>query len=191
MSKPLFIAPSTLNSGLTSVSLGLVRALDQIGVRVGFFKPITQTSNLDQKPDLSSHFAKHICNIETPSPISIEEAEAFLNRGEKDLLMEKIVGVYRSFHHNYDVIIVEGLVPEEDTPFSNKLNAEIASNLNAEVILVADAKGMSYLELDKHLKTAAGVFSSSEDPDILGCILNKVTPLDLSLIHISEPTRPY
>ena len=74
------------------------------------------------------------------------------------------------------------MVPEEDTPFSNKLNAEIASNLNAEVILVADAKGMSYIELDKHLKTAAGVFSSSDDPDILGCILNKVTPLDSETI---------
>jgi len=182
MAKSLFIAPSTLNSGLTSVSLGLVRALDQIGVRVGFFKPITQTSNCDQKSDLSSHFAKHICNIETPSPLSIEEAEAFLNRGEKDLLMEKLVGVYHSFHINYDVIIVEGLVPEENTPFSNKLNAEIANNLNAEVILVADAKGMSYHDLDKHLKTEARVFSSSEDPDILGCILNKVTLLNTNNI---------
>lgn len=178
MAKSLFIAPSTLNSGLTSVSLGLVRALDQIGVRVGFFKPITQASISDQKPDLSSHFAKHICNIDTLPPLSIVEAEAFLNRGEKDLLMEKLVGVYRSFHLNYDVIIVEGLVPEEGTPFSNQLNVEIASNLNAEVILVADAKGMSYHDLDKHLKTAAGVFSSSADPDILGCILNKVTLLN-------------
>jgi len=178
MAKSLFIAPSTLNSGLTSVSLGLVRALDQIGVRVGFFKPITQSSLSVQKPDLSSHFAKYICNIETPSPLSITETEAFLNRGEKDLLMEKLVGVYHSFHLNYDVIIVEGLVPEEDTPFSNKLNVEIASNLNAEVILVADAKGMNYHDLDIHLKTAAGIFSSSEDSDILGCILNKVTTLN-------------
>jgi len=178
MAKSLFIAPSTLNAGLTSVSLGLVRALDQIGVRVGFFKPITQTSISDQKPDLSCHFAKHICNINTPSPLTIIEAEAFLNRGEKGLLMEKLVGTYQQFDQNYDVIIVEGLVPEKDTPFSNKLNVEIAKNLNAEVILVADTKGMSNKELDKHLKTAAGVFSSSEDADILGCILNKVTSLN-------------
>lgn len=178
MAKSLFIAPCTLNSGLTSVSLGLVRALDQIGVRVGFFKPITQSSNSDLTPDISSHFAKHICNIETPPPLSIEEVEAFLNRGEKSLLMEKLVGAFHSFDQNYDVIIVEGLVPEKDTPFSNKLNVEIAKNLNAEVILVADTKGMNNQELDKHLKTAAGIFSSSEDADILGCILNKVTPLD-------------
>jgi len=178
MAKSLFIAPSTLNSGLTSVSLGLVRALDQIGVRVGFFKPITQISNHDDKLDLSSHFAKNICNIETAAPLSIEEAEAFLNRGDKDLLMEKLVGVYHSFQQNYDVIIVEGLVPEKNTPFSNKLNVEIANNLNAEVILVVDAKGMSSKGLDKHLKTAARIFSSSEDPDILGCILNKVTSLN-------------
>lgn len=178
MAKSLFIAPSTLNSGLTSVSLGIIRALDQIGVRVGFFKPITQISSDGQKSDLSSHFAKTICNIDTPSPISIEDAEALLNRGEKGLLMEQLVGAYHSFDKDYDVIIVEGLVPEKDTPFSNKLNVEIARNLNAEIILVADPRGMSSNELDKHLKTAAGIFSSSEDPDILGCILNKVAKLN-------------
>ena len=183
MAKSLFIAPSTLNSGLTSVSLGLVRALDQIGVRVGFFKPITQVSTGDSTPDLSRHFAKHICNIDTPSPLSISEAEAFLNRGDKGLLMEKIVGAYHLFDQNYDVIIVEGLVPEKDTPFSNKLNVEIAKNLNAEIILVAETKGMSKQALDKHLKTTAGVFSSSEDADILGCILNKVTPIST---HVSD-----
>jgi phosphate acetyltransferase len=181
MAKSLFIAPSTLNSGLTSVSLGLVRALDQIGVRVGFFKPITQVTSNDINPDLSTHFAKNICNIETPYPLLVTEVEAFLNSGEKDLLMEKLAGSYHSFEMNYDVIIVEGLVPEKNTPFSNKLNVEIAKNLNAEVILVADTKGMSNSELDIHLKTAAGVFSSSEDPDILGCILNKITTLDTDI----------
>ncbi|MFT7184862.1 MAG: phosphate acetyltransferase [Pseudohongiellaceae bacterium] len=183
MAKSLFIAPSTLNSGLTSVSLGLIRALDQIGVRVGFFKPITQVTTSKLGSDLSSHFAKTICNIDTYPPIAIEEAEAFLNRGDKDLLMERLVGAYHSFDKNYDVIIVEGLVPEKDTPFSNKLNVEIAKNLNAEVILVADPKGMSNKDLDKHLKTAAGVFSSPEDPDILGCILNKVTALSTNSIN--------
>jgi len=174
MAKSLFISPSTENSGLTSVSLGLVRALDQIGVRVGFFKPITQASINEGKADLSIHFAKDICNIDGPAPFTIAEAQTYLNHGDKGLLMEKIVGRFHAFNHHYDIIIVEGLVPEQSVPFANQLNVEIANNLNAEVILVTDSKDMSSAELDKHLKSAAQIFSSSEDPDLLGCILNKV-----------------
>ncbi len=174
MAKPLFISPSVQNSGLTSVSLGLVRALDEIGVRVGFYKPITQVQLNEGKTELSIHFAKNISHIDSPTPINIAEAQTYLNRGEKGLLMEKVVGCYQAFQPNYDIIIVEGLVPDQSTPFANQLNVEIANNLNAEVILVTDAKYLTPAELDKHLKTAANAFSSSEHPDLLGCILNKV-----------------
>ena len=103
MAKSLFISPSSHNSGLTSVSLGLVRALDEIGVRVGFFKPITQACTSSNTIDLSVHFAKNICNIDCPPSISLIEAQAFLNRGEKGLLMEKVIGHYHSLKQNYDI----------------------------------------------------------------------------------------
>ncbi len=44
MAKSLFIAPPTsLDSGLTSVCLGLLRALEREGVSVGFYKPFSQS----------------------------------------------------------------------------------------------------------------------------------------------------
>jgi BioD-like phosphotransacetylase family protein len=38
----LFLAPSGFGGGLNSVSLGLIRALERAGLKVGFFKPIAR-----------------------------------------------------------------------------------------------------------------------------------------------------
>lgn len=43
MAKNLYIAPTSMNSGLTSVCLGLLRALERVGVSVGFYKPFRQS----------------------------------------------------------------------------------------------------------------------------------------------------
>lgn len=172
MAKCFFIAPTALNSGLTSVSLGLVRALDNIGVRVGFFKPVAPGSEgtLDQ----SIHFAKELSLIDCPSPISLEDAQMYLSRGDKGLLMEKIIGNFQQIKSQSDVVIVEGLVPDRNEPYTARLNIDIASNLDAEVMLVASPGNMTEQELDKHLEVSAGLFASPEDPDLLGVILNKV-----------------
>ena len=42
MPHSIIIAPAGLGTGLTTTVLGLVQALEQMGVRVGFFKPIAQ-----------------------------------------------------------------------------------------------------------------------------------------------------
>src|SRR5690554_7139867 len=56
--KALFVAPTGLNSGLTSICLGLVRALDSVGLRVGFCKPVSQPREAGDTVDRSIHFAR-------------------------------------------------------------------------------------------------------------------------------------
>lgn len=197
MAKSFFIAPTAKNAGLTSVSLGLLRALDEIGVRVGFFKPITQT--FPGKQDHSIHFANAINHIETPKAIHMSEAQAFISRGDKGLLMEKISANYHQVKQQYDVIIIEGIVPIQDQAYSSELNKDIANSLDSEIILLIP---MSFLvpphtaeQLDKHIHNAIGTFSSVKK-NIIGCILNKVSPthfLDANEngLHISESALPH
>ncbi len=174
MSKSFFIAPTALNSGLTSVSLGLVRALDKIGVRVGFFKPITPgDESSSEHADESVHFAKAISRGESPQPILLAEAQRLMSKGDNGLLMEKVIENYQQVIVNNDVVIVEGLVPDRNEPYTARLNIDIASNLDAQVILVTSPRNMTPAELDNHLELAAGLFASAEDPDVLGVILNK------------------
>ena len=170
MSKCFFIAPTARNSGLTSVSLGLIRSLETLGLNVGFFKPVSIASDLEES---SISFVKTISKIESPTPISLNDAQRLMSHGDKGLLMENVIANYQKVRDLYDILIVEGLVPDNDEPYTSRLNVDIANNLDAEVILVTAPRGMSAAQLDSHLELAAGLFSSPEDPDVLGVILNK------------------
>ena len=175
MSKSFFIAPTAKNAGLTSVSLGLLRALDQIGVNVGFFKPITQIAQ--NKADHSVHFANAINHIESPKPIPLKVAQDYLTKGKKDLLMEEIIENFHKVKKQYDVIIIEGIVPTAEEPHTSVLNKEMANSLDAEIILLVPMSSLptdcSVEEFDDHLKTSLSMFSSIK-AGVIGCVLNKV-----------------
>ena len=192
MAKSFFIAPTAKNAGLTSVSLGLLRALDQIGVRVGFFKPLSQTAIGRQ--DHSIHFARAISHIETPDAIHISDAQAFISRGDKGLLMERISANFHQVQQRYDIIIIEGIVPTQDQAYSSELNKDIANSLDAEIILLAPMSSLKQPhtaeQLDSHIHTAMGTFSSVKK-NIIGCILNKVSSIESqdlkdNGLHITE-----
>jgi len=177
--KTFFIAPTALNSGLTSVCLGLVRAFDNLGVRVSFFKPIAQShshneASEDSSIDQSIQFVKAKTNLSPPAPISLKYAQTLVSQNKMGRLMEEIIALYQQTITDSDVVIVEGLVPDRSQPYTAKLNAEISRNLDAEVLLVASPGSMTALELDEHLELSARLYAAPEDPDVIGCILNKV-----------------
>ena len=179
MAKNLFIAPTSLNSGLTSVCLGLYRALDRVGVRVGFYKPFSQPvydgeSAHNQGQDASVAFIRAHGELSPPDPIDLKQAQKLLNQGKSDLLMEEVVGHYQKVAANADVVIIEGLVPDRSEPYTARLNIEVARNLGAEVILVSAPQDASPDELDEQLDFSARLFAAPSDPDVIGVILNKV-----------------
>ena len=45
-----FVVPTGFGVGLTSISLGMVRALERTGLKVGFCKPIAQPHAGDEGP---------------------------------------------------------------------------------------------------------------------------------------------
>lgn len=180
MAKNLFIAPTALESGLTSVCLGLVRALDRVGVRVGFYKPVAQLVDKGDEEDRSVAFVRARTDLDPPSPISLKQAQNQMNRGKSEMLMEDIVGNYQKTAENVDVVIVEGLVPDRSEAYTARLNVEIARNLDAEVILVSAPGSCDAKELDESLDFSARLFADPEDPDVIGVILNKV----------GQPERP-
>ena len=55
------VIPARKAVGLTSVALGLVRALQRLGVEAGFVKPIAE-----ETPDRSGYFARQIFQMQVP-----------------------------------------------------------------------------------------------------------------------------
>ncbi|MBD3655660.1 MULTISPECIES: phosphate acetyltransferase [Marinobacter] len=179
MAKNLFIAPTSLDSGLTSVCLGLLRSLDRVGVRVGFYKPFSQPAlsgevRGETGEDTSVAFIKARSPLTPPNPISLKEAQKQLNKGHSDLLMETVIGEYHKVASTVDVVVIEGLVPDRTEAYVARLNVETARNLGAEVILVANPSDVTVAELDEHLDFSARLFADPADPDVIGVILNKI-----------------
>ena len=186
MSKAFFISPVGPQAGLTSASYGLVYALEKLGVRVGVYQPI---SYHPKYADSSESFAKYLGKENVTSIISLAEAQALMSEGKSGLLMERIIEHYQRIAEQADVIVVEGIANDRTQPYLMRLNIDIARNLDAQIILVADPKGQSAAELNTHLKVASSLFSNSEDPDVLGVVLNKYA--DITSDNFSKISESY
>ncbi|MBZ2170030.1 phosphate acetyltransferase [Marinobacter sp. F4216] len=196
MAKSLFIAPTSMHSGLTSVCLGLHRALERVGVSVGFYKPFRQAVHHGESvhndgKDASVEFVREHSRVEPPEPISLKEAQQLLNRGKSNYLMERIVGEYQKVAEQVDVVVIEGLVPDRSEAYIARLNVEVARNLASDVILVAAPSDAEPAMLDDELDFSARLYADPSDPDVIAVILNKVgQPDDSNLFLKGIPDQP-
>ncbi|MGL6040047.1 MAG: AAA family ATPase, partial [Deefgea sp.] len=133
-----FIAPTRLNVGLTSVTLGVVRCLQNQGLKVGFVKPVAQDQSACEI-ERSTHFARQICQLEVPDALPANYAIEQVSIDETDDLLEEIITMSMAAGKDADVLVVEGLHPDSSNPFTSQLNTEMALGLQATVIIVTDA----------------------------------------------------
>jgi len=169
-----FVAPTGSGTGLTSICLGLVRALNQKGIKVAFCKPISQVAHSDTGPERSTHMVNQIVGLNPATPISLSYAQQLLALGKDDELMEEMISLYHLSAKDADVVIVEGLVPVANENYIAKLNVLLAKSLNSSIIFVAAKNEYSNAQLNEKIKMSASLFGGINSPKILGCILNKV-----------------
>ncbi|MEK9766274.1 MAG: AAA family ATPase, partial [Thalassolituus sp.] len=171
----IFIAPTDTESGLTTISLGLMQALDARGLKVGFVKPVAPGSAANER---STQLARTVLHLDTPDPMRLNEVQQSISNGMLDRILEDCVGLHASVASDCDVVIIEGLTPDRSEPYTAKLNAEIAKALNADVLLVATAENKSTHEIQSDLKIQVGLFGGAK-ASLMGCIINKAGAPDL------------
>ncbi|MCA5929246.1 AAA family ATPase, partial [Pectobacterium brasiliense] len=132
MPRTIMLIPTGTGVGLTSISLGLIRAIERKGVRLSIFKP--RDSN--DITDLTTAIVRTSSRLPVAEPLTIAHTESLLSQQKKEILLETIVARYHENTRHADIVLVEGLVPTRKHPFAASLNMEIANTLNAEVILV-------------------------------------------------------
>ena len=133
----ILMIPTGEGVGLTSACLGLIYALDCNGIKAGFLKPFSQ--ELPNQVDRTTSLFSHLFQGNTVTSISHEKVLQRLALGERDELLEEAVSIHRNVAANYDVIIVEGLLPNAQDHFATELNAALAQALDAKVVLVSTA----------------------------------------------------
>jgi BioD-like phosphotransacetylase family protein len=135
-----------VGTGLPPVLLSVVRALDQEGIHVVFYKPIYQPEaksssgnvnasdsdsdledNCEDVQERSTHFLSATGNFDPPEPFAYLFAEDALKSDEGlNLLLEGIIDFFEEAVKDRpaNVVVVEGLMPNK--PGIEMLNQKIA-----------------------------------------------------------------
>ncbi len=204
----VFVLVSTgAGAGLTTVSLGMLRALDRLGIRAGFCKPVAQLHDGDHGPERSTQMIQNLMHMHVPKAISLRRATMLLGSNQEGLLMEEVVALYQESARDSDIVIIEGLVADSHAGYATRLNKAMVQALDAEVILVASPEP----DITEYIDIAVNTFGEGCDTALIGVILNKVgEPVDhqtataaeaeeslesdkqfLSIIHNFIATKPF
>ena len=170
------LIPIGTGVGVTSISLGLVRAFAREGVKVSFFKPVAQPKPTYIGPEASTAVIKAGTDLDLPEPIEVSRMETLLSSGDDSTLLEEIIANFENHAaaSGADVIIVEGLVPVEKHPFANRLNKQIASGIDADIVFVTQPGNGGAQEIRERLELAVNTYAEGAQNRVLGCVINKV-----------------
>ena len=175
------IVPTSNRAGLTSVSLGVLRAFEQSNIKPLFFKPIEQSyvTQLEQQIDPAVHFAQELFHLPTVAPLALNEVEMLISQGKDDDMIELVVQRMSELRlqQAHDVVVIEGLAPDSDRPFLADKNLALARALQAEIILVVSALDVTAEQVaeqvslyvhdydDDHVRIAGFVLNSINVPE--------------------------
>lgn len=183
----IFIAPTGLHSGLSSISIALLHALDTQGIKASFFKPVAPYK--EGSVERSTQLIKQTYPLNPPLPMPLKQAQQLISTGQLDRLLEDLVGLHHIATAGTQVTIVEGLVPDRSEPYTAKINAEIAKALNADVILVSSAENKSLSEIQEDIDMNASIFGGLKQGNIIGAIVNKYCTPDQSHFMFTSSTE--
>lgn len=177
MTRVILLMPLDSGASLTNSSLGVMRALTRQGIPVGFFKPIAQAASSaealsDDLIDRTAQIIHTYTALRTPLSFSLRYAEQLISQHKTDDLLEQIVARFTTYHYQAAVVVVEGLVPTVEHPYTHELNVRIAQALNAELVLVASPVEGSLSSLNERLEIAAAHFGTLDPSTIAGLLLN-------------------
>ncbi|HGJ5858602.1 MAG TPA: phosphate acetyltransferase [Arsenophonus nasoniae] len=177
MSCTIMLIPTDISVGLTSVSLGVVRSMEQKGVSLTVFKPIAQPRFGDK--DQTTEVLRSHSSVQVAEPLKMSYVESLLANDQKDVLMEEIVARYHDNTQQAEVILIEGLMPTRKHPFAQSLNYDIAKTLGADVIFVTALGNNTPEQLKERIELARAEFGGIQNKNITGVIINKLNaPVD-------------
>ncbi|RLR17342.1 phosphate acetyltransferase, partial [Sodalis-like symbiont of Bactericera trigonica] len=179
MSRTIMLIPTGTSVGLISVSLGVIRAMEQKGVSLSVFKPITQPRSGENTLDATTRIIRANSTIPSTEPLAMSYVESLLGSNQQDVLMEEIIARYHANTQEAEVVLVEGLVPTHKHQFATALNYEIARTLNAEIVFVLSLGDDSPDHLKVRIELVRSSFGGSKNKNITGVIVNKLNaPVD-------------
>jgi hypothetical protein len=174
----VFIAATRQNEGKTTVSLGLIAALQPHFPRVGYIKPVGQrfVQIEEQKIDEDSVLMDAVYQLNCPlvdmSPIAVEPAftRKYLQSANNEALVQRITEAFDRVAWEKDFVLCEGSGHAGVGSVFDLSNAQVARTLHCKVIILSQGgigRPIDEVALNQALFEKEGV-------EIIGVIINKV-----------------
>ena len=186
--KTILLVPTGESVGLTSACLGLIYALECQGIKAGFLKPFAQEAQ--STTDRTTALYRHLFSNETVEPIAYAEVTRRLSHDENDELLEDAVRLHREIAKKHDLIIVEGLVPNNRDAFASELNADLAKALDAKVVIVSTADIRNPTETLEKIETQVRTFGGANNARAAGVLFMRTKGLPESAAQVPVTLDP-
>ncbi|STD08087.1 Phosphate acetyltransferase [Dermatophilus congolensis] len=183
MSRRILVVPANHAAGVKAVCHGLLHALDERGVEVGYIKPLAGPDS--HGTDTSAQLVSLVTALQPPTPIPGAHIDALMSRNLVDSLMEEVVELAEPVLSDHEVVIIEGLAQEDEAPWADDLNAALARTLDAEVVLVVNGSDRTPEHVAERLGVALPHYQIGESSRVVGVVLNRLPS------STSEATKPY
>jgi BioD-like phosphotransacetylase family protein len=182
----IFIAATRQNEGKTTISLGLLSALQRFYPRIGYIKPVGQRfveieeQKIDEDTVLMDQVYRLNCPLVDMSPIAVEPdfTRKYLQSSNNDALVKKIVKAFDRVAWEKDFVLCEGSGHAGVGSVFDLSNAQVAKIVGAKVVIVSQGgigKPIDEVYLNQAVFEREGV-------EVIGVILNKVTADKLDYI---------
>ena len=177
-SKRVFLAATGQNRGKTTTSLGLLAAIRERGLRLGFLKPVGQRflvvdgTRADEDAVLMSEVFGLPDALNDMSPVTLPRrftTDYIMGRISDDLRAQ-VTAAHERIAADRDVVVIEGTGHAGVGAVIGLSNAQAAAMLDAPVIVVSEGgvgRPIDEIVLNVSLFAANGV-------RVLGAVVNKV-----------------
>ncbi|MFO8013699.1 MAG: AAA family ATPase [Phycisphaerae bacterium] len=184
--RPIYVSATKQDTGKTTLTLGLVQALLDLGYDVGYMKPVGQryVEFQGQNVDEDAVLARQVFGMTDPpgdmSTIAIERgftANYIFNRDPKPL-EAGIMGAFERMNERHDLLVIEGTGHAGVGSCFDLSNARVAQLFGAKVVILT--KGGIGRAIDE-IVLSLRLFEE-HDVEVLGAILNKTLPAKLEKV---------
>ncbi|MBV5305188.1 MAG: AAA family ATPase, partial [Desulfobulbaceae bacterium] len=176
MANKLYVTAAEERSGKSAIILGVMQVILKEISRIAFFRPIINDhvfGRLDHDIELVLKYFSLDMEYSETHAYTLSQARQLITSGQEEILYENILKKYKQLEANYDFVLCEGTdFMGKDPGFEFDLNANIAANIGALVLIVASGREKGTEEICTH--TAIIIETLKEKRvDIAGCIINR------------------
>ena len=187
MLKKIYVAATSQHVGKTTCTLGLVAAIQQSGINVGYCKPVGQKFidlgdlQVDKDALLFSKVMGFELDAALHSPVILGAGAttAFLDNPAAFNYEERIFHASSRLSRHHDVVVYEGTGHPGVGSVVNLSNADVASLVGAKVVMIVEGGIGSTLD---ELNMCTALFREKNVP-VIGVIVNKTIPEKLEKIE--------